>query len=381
MKKLKTPDEIITAVFEPLLEKIKRSSIKDFGTIQFKFTHLDEELGYYLDIQQDNQCFKAGLVQNPRVTVQSSLFTWLAISSNRLNPVLAVVTGKLKIQGDQKYFSKMVSGVNLDIDMTNYADPVTTFEMDPTDSWEKPKKILIINSSPRGKNGYTEFYQSFLIKGFEKHYVKIEQVYLKDLKISGCTGCFNCWLSGSGDCIFDEKDDFRQLQDKYQAFDLIVFAFPLYTDGMPGMLKDFFDRSVCKNHPFMTEGIGKIRHPRRSKVKQAIVVLGISGFIEQEVFTAVNYHFKAVSHNGHFPIISQIYRSGAMYLYNNPLEYQKLLEITDSLIKAGEEIIAYGKIQKKTINIITQKIASKEDFIKNSNYFWNNKINQNEKTY
>ena len=60
-----------------------------------------------------------------------------------------------------------------------------------------------------------------------------------DRHIEFCRGCFACKYNG-GHCAID--DDMRALLDRMLASDLLLFSFPLYSYGMPTMLKNLIDR-------------------------------------------------------------------------------------------------------------------------------------------
>jgi hypothetical protein len=105
-----------------------------------------------------------------------------------------------------------------------------------------------------------------------------------------------------------------------------------------------------------------------------MVVLSICGFLEKTHFKALESHFKAIAHNSHTPLIEMIYRSGAMFLFNNPLFYQSLIDILENMKKAGTELVLTGKINRKTKSKIEQKITNQKEFAKMTNYFWHDKI-------
>jgi multimeric flavodoxin WrbA len=203
----------------------------------------------------------------------------------------------------------------------------------------------------------------------------VEEIYLAKLNIRSCTGCWQCWMRENG-CMFDGKDDFRELFEKVNKADMIVYALPLYVDGMPSMLKNYFDRSVRRIYPYICSDTKKMRHPRRfdNRKNQTMVVLSVCGFHEKMQFKALDTHFKAIAHNFHVPIAETIYRSGAMFLFNNPFFYKLQTEILANMKKAGTELISAGRISRKTKGKFERKIADKKEFIKMTNYFWFDKI-------
>jgi hypothetical protein len=105
-----------------------------------------------------------------------------------------------------------------------------------------------------------------------------------------------------------------------------------------------------------------------------MVVLSVCGFQEKTQFEALEAHFRAIAHNFHIPLTETVFRSGAMFLFNNPFSYKAQTEILENMKKAGTELILIGKISRKTKRKIEQKIASKKEFIKMTDYFWFDKI-------
>jgi len=381
MKDLPTPLEVLENMFSYTIENYSAKEEKEEGAIQFFLTHKGEEVECYLEVNLEKMTFSKGRIDNPDVTLSSTLYNWLDLAANRLNPVKGVITKKLNFKGDTSFFSSALSGDIYAVDVSEYDDPVTDFERAPSKHWKKPSKTLVISSSPRGERGHTYFYLNAFLKGLETDGNEVEVVSLHKLNINDCKGCWQCWLSGTGKCVYSDKDDVKELYDKLNEADLIVFAFPLYAGGIPGILKNFFDRGVIQLHPFMVEGLHAIRHPRRVKKDQAAVVFTICGFPEIEQLDAVKAYFEEWSHNGHIPIITEILRPGCMEIYNNPLHYQLLNSVVDSLEKAGKEIFEKGEVDKKLLALISQEGSTGKEFVASSNPFWFNKIERKEKTY
>lgn len=63
-------------------------------------------------------------------------------------------------------------------------------------------------------------------------------VYLEDLTLRPCIGCYQCYNTGS--CTFD--DDMTGLLAALRSASLLVICTPVYTNTVPGALKIFIDR-------------------------------------------------------------------------------------------------------------------------------------------
>jgi len=67
---------------------------------------------------------------------------------------------------------------------------------------------------------------------------RAEVVYLDDLSIHSCIGCYQCYNTGA--CTFE--DDMAGLIRSLRAARLLVICTPVYTNTVPGGLKTFIDR-------------------------------------------------------------------------------------------------------------------------------------------
>lgn len=372
MKKVLTPIVIMQNMVEKLQYFYPEHDKKGNGIIQFHFTHENQKIDCYIQSSPKELKLFEGIAENPTVTVISSFYSWLDLAFGRLNPLVGVITRKLIITGDRKFF-KVIPKKSLKRCLRVPADPVTKFERNPSKYWEKPKKIVVLNSSPRGKQGYTDFYLKPFIEGMQKA-SKVSTLYLNQFSVKPCIGCFSCWINKPGECIYQYDDDFHQLAEQLSDADIIVYAFPVYADNIPGVLKNYFDRSVSRAYPYMIEGINGVRHPRKYiHMNQSMVVFSICGFWEMKNFYPAKAFFKALAHNRHCPVVGEIYRTTAIGLYDNPMLFKKLNQILEALEKAGEEIVHLGKIKKATQKIIHTKLKPTANDLDRINEWWNKK--------
>ncbi|OGI28789.1 MAG: hypothetical protein A2288_03215 [Candidatus Moranbacteria bacterium RIFOXYA12_FULL_44_15] len=130
-------------------------------------------------------------------------------------------------------------------------------------------KILIISGSPR--KGNTEF---VLNKIYESLKDKRELILLRNKNIKHCAGCLHC--DEHKKCAI--QDDMQELYGKIQKADLIILGTPNYFDNVPGLMKDFIDRTnpfyetdKLKGKKVITivVGGGKIKNSKRV-VEQAL---------------------------------------------------------------------------------------------------------------
>jgi putative sterol carrier protein len=78
------------------------------ANIQFELSG-DNGGQYWLRIA-DGKCEAgAGLVDNPKMTIRASADDWAAIALRQLDPIQAVIKGKMKVQGDTGLALKLQS--------------------------------------------------------------------------------------------------------------------------------------------------------------------------------------------------------------------------------------------------------------------------------
>ena len=151
-------------------------------------------------------------------------------------------------------------------------------------------KILAIMGSPRGKGKTWQ-----LTRRVEEHMqtadpaVEFEYVFLKDINLQTCRGCFACLSKGEPFCPL--QDERAALQAKMDAADGVVFASPVYVYNVTGLMKNFIDRFayVC--------------HRPRYHGKPALVVsttggTGLEAVLPILSFTAGTWGFNVVHRLG-----------------------------------------------------------------------------------
>lgn len=107
------------------------------------------------------------------------------------------------------------------------------------------KKVLAIIGSPHKGETYkaVETFERGL-KSMEA--VDFEYVWLKDLDLGTCRGCFLCFSKGEKSCPM--KDDRDVLLDKIAGADGVVFATPNYALQVTAIMKNFYDRFAFVFH-------------------------------------------------------------------------------------------------------------------------------------
>ena len=102
---------------------------------------------------------------------------------------------------------------------------------------KKPKKVLAIYGSPR-RNGNTSLLLKRAVDGARAAGAEVEEIVLRDLKLSPCLEIYGCKTNGR--CAI--KDDFQGLYDKLLACDGLILASPIFFYTVSAHTKILIDR-------------------------------------------------------------------------------------------------------------------------------------------
>ena len=102
-----------------------------------------------------------------------------------------------------------------------------------------PREVdaLIVQGSPRA-DGNCSILADWVAEEAGNLGKRARVVYLDDLSLHPCIGCYQCYNTGS--CTFD--DDMADLIGSLRSASLLVICTPVYTNTVPGGLKIFIDR-------------------------------------------------------------------------------------------------------------------------------------------
>lgn len=346
----------------------------DFEAVyQFVFDEDGKTYCFYLSISGGKAEYSEGKHNNPSITIYSSVSAWLDITSGKLRGTWGWLTRKYRIEGPL-YYLKMLNKVFgkkfTDEEMPGVEDKIQDFEILKKRVWKKPDKILVINGSPRRKNGFTYFYLQYLIKGIEQTGTEVEviDIYDKNFSIEPCRGCFTCWIKTNGKCVIE--DAANELIEKVNNTYLTIYAFPLYIDSIPTKLKAFLDRQFIIVMPVFVPYHNLTRHPLWNLKERYMAIFSISGLPEIDHFKPVVETFKGIARNSHRPLIAPILRPGAES-FTAPPYRDYLKEILVSLEGAGRELVEQGKISQRILKFISSDYGvSKELWRTYSNLHW-----------
>jgi multimeric flavodoxin WrbA len=230
-------------------------------------------------------------------------------------------------------------------------------------------KVLAFNSSPNMENGNTALILNPLLKGMKEAGAEIDLLYTKKLKINPCQADYACIMKTHGKCI--QQDDMQTIYPKLKEADVIVFATPLYFDGMTSTLKSLIERLwLPSGNPFLEMRDGRVRHPiqKGQEAKKAkIVLVSNCGFWEIENFAPLLSHMKAICDNTDLEFAGALLRPhgptlGMMLKMGAPV--QDVLEAAEA---AGRQLVTEGLISEKTLSVVSRQLIPLADYVKKHN--------------
>ena len=231
----------------------------------------------------------------------------------------------------------------------------------------RPSRILAVQAAPRGRRGATELVSSSFLDGMEGIGASVEKVYLADLKIQPCQGCFKCWKGPESKCPLD--DDLVVLLHSIPAYDLMVIATPLYVDGVPGLLKTFIDRAMILNHPAVAIRDGVYSHPSVHERMPNMVLVAVCALPGNANFRLLGDYIMSVGMHMHMPLIAKVYRPETLS-FMHPSSSQSLEDLKQNLVQAGEEVAREGILSEELAGQISRPILSEKEYLALSKSWW-----------
>jgi len=143
---------------------------------------------------------------------------------------------------------------------------------------------------------------------------------LRDLKITICRGCFECWMKTPGICRFDDAG--REIAKSFIQSDLVIFLTPVTFGGYSSELKKALDRIICLDLPFFKKYSGEVHHLMRYEKYPCFMVVGVLPEKDKESERI----FKTLVERNALNFFPPAYVSGFIYRYQSQEEIQKKIE-------------------------------------------------------
>lgn len=227
-------------------------------------------------------------------------------------------------------------------------------------------KVVAFNCSPRMGEGNTALILNPFLEGMKEAGAEVELFYTRKLRINPCTGEFNCWFKHPGRCYQD--DDMNMLLPKIKEADILVFATPVYFDGVSGMMKNLMDRLIPGAQPFIELRGGHCRHPLRGGVKRSKVVLVSNcGFWEMDNFDPLLAHMRAACKNANWEFVGALLRPHGPALRSMMEMGLPVDDIFKAAKEAGRQLVKDGKINTETLKTVSRQLVPLEMYIQKAN--------------
>ena len=229
---------------------------------------------------------------------------------------------------------------------------------------QRKPKVLAINGSPTIDKGITGRILSLFLEDMQSMEAEVRLVNLAEKDISPCQGCLDiCLFKTPGICC--QEDDMKHLLNLQREADMVVYATPVYLDGMTGMMKNFVDRSLPLLQGFLEFRDGHLRHPTHDHKRRKMAVISTCGLAEMDNFDPLLSHFQAIARNMDMEYIGAVVRPAGVIL--DLATSDKLESINNAIRAAGREIITKGKISSETYKAAAEEIMPPEEFMNIAN--------------
>jgi multimeric flavodoxin WrbA len=227
-------------------------------------------------------------------------------------------------------------------------------------------KVLALNASPLMERGNTALLLNPFLEGMREEGCDIELIHTCKLHVRPCLGDRACWTRTPGKCV--QNDDVRALLPKFQNADIIVFATPVYVDGMPGTLKNLIDRLLPTLEPYFTMRGEHCRHqPRPPHKHSKVVLISNCGFWEMDNFDPLVMHIKAICKNTCWEYVGALLRPHGEafgYMVRHGVEIQDVLTAAKN---AGRELAKTGKISEENLRTVSRELVPLETYVEMTN--------------
>jgi putative NADPH-quinone reductase len=328
-------------------------------TIQTVFREPEGAFFYHYLISKAGCRLKEGEIKNADCILKSDLDTWDKIGKGYLSGMKALRKKKVTIEKGFLLFifrfNALFSG-RIDYPLPDNAHVIYENKTD------KIKKVLVLSCSPRGDKGITSLMCEKLSKGMRNKGAEVEIVYPEGMNINNCIGCIQCFKSSKFYCV-NFHDDMNSIIDKFVSSDLVVWATPIYFFGCTALMKKILDRLCSIITPKMAYYKHRVfAHPLKVERLPYNVLLSIGGFREFKIFESTLDLFKIWDEYGGPKLLDTILRTTSMAFLIDDLYNKKMDMVLENTEKAGEELIMYKKIRRKTKRLIQRQLFSKPIF-------------------
>ena len=184
-------------------------------------------------------------------------------------------------------------------------------------------KAVVVEASPK-RDGNSVTLVRELIKGLQVNSeAEVSELYLEDLDIEFCRGCWSCLKLGEPGCVID--DDMSWIYPKLNEADVIVLATPIYWWHINAQMKRFIDR---------LEGLLDGNGPNNLSGRTLVVVLTYIAEDPDGVYLAIQM-FRSIAAWGGMELKVIRYNSTGGHVREAPKKLGEAYDLGYSLRDAG----------------------------------------------
>lgn len=227
--------------------------------------------------------------------------------------------------------------------------------------------ITAIMGSPHKGKGY-KIIQSIESELKQKGLIDFHYIFLSDIDLKLCKGCFSCFRNGEQTCPL--KDDKDKLEELLLNSDGIILSSPGYVLNVSALMKNFIERYAYSLH-----------RPKFFNQKILLVANGGSGV--NKVLKVLSTALGGSTIVGKFGIITTPWEGTKKYNEKIQKEEKKYADkLYEAILKSGDKPISLGNfiwfnIFKKMSAISKETLPKDYEYYRNkTNYFYDIKVNR-----
>jgi len=226
-------------------------------------------------------------------------------------------------------------------------------------------KIVALNGSPTRQNSSTVHMVDLLLEGAAEMGAQTTRLDVGQMKIIPCLGCYACWFKTNGVCV--QQDDMPKVIAELKDVDVLVFATPIFYDGMTAQLKATIDRLNQTVIPKLELKDGHCRQPQRDVMHGKMVLVAVNGFYEADNFDALIHHVKRIAENMDREMVGTILRPYAKTLFSLEAMGMNFDQIYEQVREVGRQLVRDGKVSPETETAIRANVIPKMDYVDGAN--------------
>ena len=228
-------------------------------------------------------------------------------------------------------------------------------------------KVLAINSSPKTNKGNTALILTPFLDGMTQAGAAVELFYTKKLDINPCQGEANCWFKHPGRCF--QEDDMSGLLPKIREANTLIFASPVYCDGINGPMKNLIDRialPLMGTSYVLRDGHLRLSLPEGYKPKR-VVLVSSCGFWELDNFDPLIVYMKALCRNMASEFAGALLRPHSTLLMGMVAIGAPIDDVFQSASEAGRQLVETGRMSRDTLQAVSRELLPREDYMEQVN--------------